>query len=229
MKLGRTISILALTVVSLALMAANTEDKSKTFKVTADTIEACSCPLFCECYFNASPANPHMCQFNNVYKFRQGSHWGDTDLSNVKVWLSGDLGGEWGKQKDMPTEWVTITFDKASSKEQREAVGKVLARVFPVKWKKMDTREDDIEWNDVGATKHAKMKSGKGEVTLAMWKGPDAKQNTSLKNVQYWGSTSNDGFMLAKSTHHFDGEGEAKFSHEDRNGFTIRWTVAGTI
>src|SRR5215468_5306239 len=120
MKLGRIVSVLALAVASVVL-AAPAADHAKTFKVTADTIEGCSCPLFCECYFNAAPANPHMCQFDNVYKFQTGSHWGDTDLSNVKVWVSGDLGGEWGKQKDMPTEWATVTFDKSSTPAQREA------------------------------------------------------------------------------------------------------------
>jgi hypothetical protein len=93
----------------------------------------------------------------------------------------------------------------------------------------MDTREDEIEWSDTGATKHAKMKSGKGEISLAMWKGPDAKQSTVLKNVQYWGTNSNEGFVLAKSKHHFDGEGSSKFDYDEKNGFTIRWTVAGTI
>ena len=38
-----------------------------------------------------------MCQANNVYKFRKGSHWGDVDLSDAIVWLNGDLGGEWHK------------------------------------------------------------------------------------------------------------------------------------
>ena len=57
---------------------------SSTYEVTADTIEGCSCPLFCTCYFGPS-ADEHMCQFNNVYKFRKGSHWGDVDLTDQLV------------------------------------------------------------------------------------------------------------------------------------------------
>lgn len=226
MKLRRLVPILAIAAASFALVAASA-DRSKTFKVTADTIEGCSCPLFCECYFNAEPANPHMCNFNNVYKFTPGSHWGDTDLSNVKVWMSGDLGGEWGKKPDMPTEWVTVTFEKSSTPAQRDAVNKVFAKVFPVKWGKVETREDEIAWDDTGAKKSAHMKSGKGDIELAMWKGPAATEPTVLKNVQYWGTKSNEGFVLAKSTHHFDGD--VKFSHKDANGFTVRWTLDGEV
>ena len=226
MKQTRLIPVLVLAVASLALAAASS-DHGKTFKVTADTIEGCSCPLFCGCYFNGEPNDPHMCQFNNVYKFAPGSHYGDVDLAGVKVWMSGDLGGEWGKKPGMPTEWVTTTFDKAAKPAQRDAIGKIFAKVFPVQWKKMDVREDEIEWNDTGATKSAKMKSGKGDISLAMWKGADAKQPTVLKNVQYWGSGSNEGFVLGKSTHHFDGD--VKFSHKDANGFTIRWTLEGKV
>ena len=65
--------------------------------MTADTIEGCSCPLFCTCYFGPS-ADEHMCKANNVYKFRKGSHYGDVDLSDQIVWLSLDLGGEWHKK-----------------------------------------------------------------------------------------------------------------------------------
>jgi hypothetical protein len=127
----------------------------------------------------------------------------------------------------MPTEWVTITFDKSNTPAQREAIKAVFGKVFPVQWKKVEVGEDDIEWNDTGSTKSAKMKSGKADITLAMWKGPKAKEPTVLKNVQYWGTARNEGFVLAKSTHHFDGG--VKFSHKDANGFTIRWTLDGSV
>ena len=222
------LSILAIVVpLTLAVAGASSPDRSKTFHVTADTIEACSCPLFCPCYFNMEPADPHMCQFNNVYKFRPGSHYGNVDLSGAMVWLSGDLGGEWGKSKEMPTEWATVTFDKKTTPEQRQAIAAVFAKVFPVKWKKQSVTEDVIEWSETPAEASAKMKSGKADVKIAMWKGENPKQPTVLKNVKYWGTTSNEGFVLGKSTHHFDGD--VKFSHKDANGFTVRWTLEGEI
>ena len=226
----RVLPFLVLAAVGIALLAAAPADKSKTYNVTADTIEGCSCPLFCTCYFGPS-AMEHMCQFNNVYKFRKGSHYGDVDLSNQMVWVSGDLGGEWHKTRSpgMPTKWATVTFDKSSTKEQREAIGKILNIVFPVKWGKFETREDSIAWHDEGKTAHAKMASGMAEITLDKESTvrPDKKSPVVVKNLQYWFSSFNEGFVLAYSTHHFDGD--TKFSQEHKNGFTIAWTAKGDI
>ena len=44
--------------------------------------------------------------------------------------LIGLLGSAQGP--GMPLAWATVTFDKRSSKEQREAIGNVLNVVFPV-------------------------------------------------------------------------------------------------
>jgi len=52
----------------------------------------------------------------------------------------------------------------------------------------------------------------------------------SLKNLQYWFSNSNDGFVLAYSKHRFDGaDGNPKYSYDKRNGFTIAWTAKGEV
>jgi hypothetical protein len=225
--LKKGLPILALAVVAV-LIAAAPADRSKTYNVTADTIEGCSCPLFCTCYFGPS-ANEHMCEANNVYKFRKGSHYGDVDLSDQLVWVSMDLGGEWHKKPGpgMPTEWAVVTFDKKSSEAQKKAIGEVLNIVFPVKWGKFSTREDAIEWHDEAKVAHAKMASGLAEIKLDKTTGPNKTAPTVVKNLQYWFSSANDGFVLAYSTHHFDGDN--KFKHEHRNGFTIAWTAKGEI
>ncbi len=224
----KVIPILALAVVAVALLAASPADRSKTYNVTADTIEGCSCPLFCTCYFGPS-ANEHMCMFNNVYKFRKGSHYGNVDLSDQLLWMSGDLGGEWHKKPGpgMPTDWAVVTFDKKSSPEQRQALTEIAKIVFPVTWKKLDTREDTIEWHDDAKMSHAKMGSGMAEINLDKTTGPNKAMPVVVKNLQYWFSNSNDGFALAYSTHHFDGEN--RFSQEHRNGFNIAWTAKGEI
>ncbi len=214
----------------LALVGAagTKENRSKTYSVAADTIEGCSCPLFCTCYFGAS-ADEHMCEFNNVYKFRPGSHYGSVDLSGQMVWLSGDLGGEWHKKPGpgMPMKWAVVTFDKASSPEQRKAITSIVSSVFNVKWEKLSTREDSISWHEDAKTAHAKMASGMAEIKLDKALGPDQKTPTVVKNLQYWFSNSNDGFALAYSTHHFDGD--PKFSEEHKNGFTIAWKANGKV
>ena len=217
-------------VVAVGLSAALPAGSSRagTYAVTADTIEGCSCPLFCTCYFGPS-ADEHMCEANNVYKFRKGSHYGDVDLSDQLVWVSLDLGGEWHKKPGpgMPTNWAVVTFDKRSTPEQRKAIGEVLNVVFPVKWSKFETREDAISWSDNAKVAEAKMASGYANIRLDKALGPDKSTPSVVKNLQYWFSNSNDGFNLAYSTHDF--KGENKFSHEHRNGFTIAWTAKGDI
>src|ERR1700687_2844699 len=106
LPMKKALPVLVIAIAVVALLAAAPADRSKTYNVTADTIEGCSCPLFCSCYFGPS-ADEHMCEFNNVYKFRKGSHYGDVDLSDQVVWVSGDLGGEWHKKPGpgMPTKW----------------------------------------------------------------------------------------------------------------------------
>jgi len=225
----KAVLILASAVVAIALVAAApAKSRAGSYSVTADTIEGCSCPLFCTCYFGPS-ANEHMCEANNVYKFRKGSHYGGVDLSNQLVWVSLDLGGEWHKKPGpgMPTKWAVVTFDKKSSDAQKKAIGEMLNIVFPVKWEKFSTRDDSIEWHDDAKMSHAKMASGLAEIKLDKTAGPNKTSPTVVKNLQYWFSNANDGFVLAYSTHHFDGEN--KFNYEKRNGFNITWTAKGDI
>src|SRR6266536_2834375 len=102
--------------------------------MNATIIEACSCPMFCQCYFDTKPAAhgehaghaghegmaEHYCKFNNAFKVNSG-HWGDTKLDGAKFWLSGDLGGDFSKGE---MDWAVLTFDPSVSKEQREGIQK---------------------------------------------------------------------------------------------------------
>jgi hypothetical protein len=228
--LKKYLPYLAVMAIGIAVIAASPADKSKTFDVTAETIEGCNCPLFCTCYFGAS-ADEHMCQFNNVYKFRPGSHYGDVDLSNQLVWMSGDLGGEWHHKPGpgMPLSWTVVTFDKNSTPAQKKAIEQVIHGAWDVKWGKFETREDTIEWHDDAKMSHAKMASGMAEISLDKigTNRPDKNQPVVVKNLQYWFPTANDGFVLAYSKHHWNGENA--FKEEKKNGFTIAWTAKGEI
>jgi len=224
----KTLTIGTLFIAALVFIAAGPAKSANTYDVTVDTIEGCSCRLFCTCYFGRStPA--HMCEANNVYKFRKGSHYGNVDLSNQLVWMSMDLGGEWHEKPGpgMPTAWLVVTFDKNSTPEQRKALEGVVNTVFPVTWKKYQTREDSISWHDDAKMSHAKLASGMAEIKLDKTAGPDKKTPSVVKNLQYWWSNSNEGFVLAYSTHSFNGD--TKFSHEKKNGFNITWTAKGEV
>src|SRR5689334_4916182 len=76
------------------------------WSIKADYIEACSCSMFCSCYFNDHPEGGMMCEFNMAVKLAEG-HVGDTNVTGKKFWLSGDLGGDFNKPK-----LAIITFDK---------------------------------------------------------------------------------------------------------------------
>lgn len=212
----------------LVVAAAPAADRAGTYDVTGDVIEACSCPLFCGCYFNSEPDNPHMCTFNNVYKFRPGSHYGNTDLSNAKVWLSGDLGGDALNEKH-EAAWAMVTFDKKTTPAQRKAIGAVMGKIYPVKWGKMETREDDIEWTHDSANKadHAKMASGMAEVTLNRGSWESTNMPTVIHGLKYFGADSNEGFVLAKGTHYY--HGDTKYDLKDMNGFFITVHSKGKI
>src|ERR1700719_1144104 len=92
----------------LALLGLSTTDASKPeWALNATTIEACSCPMFCQCYFNTKPAAhhdhgaaaaTHYCQFNNAYKVNHG-HYGSVNLDGAKFWISGDLGSGFSQGK----------------------------------------------------------------------------------------------------------------------------------
>ena len=214
----------------LALIGAGAskENRAGTYNVVMDDIEACSCPLFCNCFFNTEPSNPHMCQFNNAYEFRKGSHFGNADLSGARVWVSGDLGEE-ALSKGV-AKYGMVTFDKKTTKEQRDAIGKILAKMIPVQWTKMETREDDIEWHHDAADKadHARLGSGMAEVTLNRGNWEATKMPTVIHGLKYFGANSNDGLVLAKSTHYFHGA-SLKYDFKDMNGFFTTLHMQGKI
>lgn len=218
----------AVLVVGLAamLLAGQHEEGADagSYDIRATAIEACSCPLFCSCYYNPSPTDGHMCEFNLAYRFEDGSHWGETDLSGAKVWLSGDLGAHFGEGK---TKWAVVTLDNATTEAQRAAINNWVGRMFPVEWEAVEVRTDDLMWQDGDEVAHAKMGSGMAEVSLRKVLDADGDQ-AAVMNTQYWGSDSNEGFMLAHSTHHFHGEKQS-YDYDNHNGFMITSRVSGEV
>src|SRR6188474_2939826 len=100
------IALAAVSVVVMAFPAFAADAKDWNLKATI--IEACSCPMFCQCYFNSEPAGAgahghaghdaaaggeHFCKFNNAFRVDSGS-FGGTKLDGAKFWVAGDLGAE---------------------------------------------------------------------------------------------------------------------------------------
>jgi hypothetical protein len=169
-------------------------------------IEACSCPMFCQCYFNREPAGhgahgggheghgaQHFCRANLAYRINKGHH-GATKLDGAKFWVVADLGADFG---DGELDWGVLYFDKTLTPAQREAIGVVAGKIFPVKWKSFRTEEATIDkWYFDKDGAHALLDGGKtAEVKLRRFPGmTDAP--VVMHNLRYWGAPRNDGFIM---------------------------------
>ena len=231
-------------VVLLAPLAANAgstgRPSSAPWSMNATAIEACSCPMFCQCYFNTKPAAhgahgehaeheghgeaEHFCRFNNAYKVNRG-HYGTTKLDGAKFWIYGDLGGDFSQGQ---MDWAVVTFDKATTPDQRKAIGEIAQTLFPVKWNSLTTAEGDIEWTASGGEAHATLDGGKtAEVRLdAASLNKDTKSAPMvIKNLKYWGAARNDGFVLMPNTVEALRTGDKPFEFQGTNGFMITFDV----
>jgi len=186
-------------------------------------IEACSCNLFCPCYFNRQASHQHggehNCTFNMAVRVLDGKS-GDMDLTGLKFWLAGDLGPDWGTKGQ--ADWLVVTFEPKATKEQKDAMVPILQRVYPVKWNSFQLDTSDITWNisSDGKTAHGKLGNGKGEVHLTRFAGTDAGRPTQIGNLKYFGATWNSPFDLYFSDHYYKGFGKS-YELKNANGFTI--------
>lgn len=190
-------------------------------------IEACSCPMFCQCYFNRQPSGHagheghgarHFCRANLAYKINKGHH-GATRLDGAKFWVATDLGEDFG---DGELDWAVLYFDKALSPAQREAIGVVAGRLFPVKWKSFKTAEASIDkWQFDKDGAHALLDGGKtAEVKLHRFPGM-TNEPVVIRNLRYWGAPRNDGFIMMPNDVEAYRTGPNAFEFKGTNGFMI--------
>jgi hypothetical protein len=194
--------------------------------VNATAIEACSCPMFCQCYFNTKPAAhhdhggeaKHYCRANLAYKVNRG-HYGDVKLDGAKFWLANDLGGDFSMGK---MDWVVVTYDKATTPAQRAALKTVIGHLFPVQWNSLKEAEADIDtwrYDNDGAV--ATMDGGKtAEVRLKRFPGMSSEPIV-IKNLPYWGAKRHDGFVLMPNEVEAYRVGPNAFEYKGTNGFLI--------
>ena len=116
------------------------------WRMKADYVEACSCHLFCQCYFNKHAEHP-MCEFNMAVTVREG-HSGNVDLANAKYWLTGDIGDQWGTEKK--GTWVVVSFDPKTTKEQRDALAPIILKTYGLEWGELKVQEAPIEVRQSG-------------------------------------------------------------------------------
>jgi len=203
--------------------------------MNATIIEACSCPMFCTCYFGAghpaghhdmtTHAEEHFCRFNNAFKVNHG-RYKNTSLDGAKFWIGGDLGGDFSKGQ---MDWAVLTFDKATTPAQREGIAAIAAKLYPVKWNSFKTAEGEMTWDSEPAKgeAEAKLDGGKtAEVVLKKGEFGEKGHTPVIQDLQYWGADHNAGFVLMpNSVEAWHGAGKP-FQFNGTNGFMITVDIA---
>jgi hypothetical protein len=183
----------------------------------ADYVEACSCHLFCPCYFNKHAEHPY-CELNMAVTVREG-YSGNVDLAGAKYWLTGDLGDKWGTDKK--AKWVVVSFDPKTTQAQRDALAPMILKTYGLEWGELKVQEAPIEIRQSGELVEAKLAGGQqAYMKLQREPGIDGK-GVVLKNVKYFDAVQNDGFQMYKSIEHRADVAGHEFSYSDRNAFLI--------
>ena len=215
--------ILGVGVLSL-FIAVSAQSQTPTWSFKAEHIEACSCDLFCPCYFSPIP-DKEFCKFNIAIRVKQGQY-GDTKLDGLKLWMSGDFGGNFENNE---TNMVQFAFEPSATHEQVDGLLVILSYIYPFHWKRIvGTERTTIEWKKENDKAHAKRGDGKGEVTLTFVKGSDGKTPVVVNNLTYFGAKKNDGFNLARAKHSAK-VGSSPFVFESSNGFYIEVESSGNV
>ena len=238
-------AILFVSAIALAADKAKNENakgKADDWSMKATIIEACSCPMFCQCYFNQEPAAmapagehaehaghaghggaEHYCRFNNAFRVDKGNA-GNVKLDGALFWVAGDLGAEFG---DNEMEWAVLTFDPSVTKEQRDAIAGILGHVYPVKWKSFAIAPDaNMDWKYNKDRAEARLDGGKiAEVVLNRGEYGNTAQPVVIHNLKYWGVPRNDGFVLMTNEVEAYRAGDKAFEFKGTNGFMITFDI----
>jgi uncharacterized protein DUF1326 len=202
------------------------------WSLNATIIEACSCPMFCQCYFNTKPADhhdhggmaEHFCRANFVYKVNKGQY-GTVKLDGVKFWLAADLGGDFsGGQAD----WAEVTFEPSATKEQREGLTVILSHVYPLKWNSFTVAPADatVDWQASKDRAEVKLNNGKGGV-IVLHHGPGMTEDpVVIKNLKYFGAPRNDGLLLMPNEIEAYRVGSKAFEYTGTNGLMVTIDIA---
>ncbi|HSE39276.1 MAG TPA: DUF1326 domain-containing protein [Acidobacteriota bacterium] len=200
------------------------------WSVNATVIEACSCPMFCQCYFNTKPAahhehgagKVHYCRGNLAYKVNRG-RYGSESLNGVKFWVASDVGSDFSKGE---TLWAVLYFDSSVNNKQREAVQTILSHLMPVKWKSFRTAEAKIDrWEFDNDSAYATLDAGKTAIIqLRRFQGI-TNEPVIIRNLRYWGAPRNDGFTLMPTEVQAYRIGPQAFEFKGTSGFLVTFDM----
>jgi hypothetical protein len=207
----------------LLLQGQQTKTTEPAWNFDATIIEACSCPMFCQCYFKTEPsahhAGKHFCRFNMGYKVNKGKQ-GSVVVDGVKFWVAGDLGEDFG---DGTADWAIVTFEPSVTKPQRDFIAMVLGHVYPVKWESFAVADDArIEWQ--AGRDHAVAKLDGGNAAEIVLKAASA-QPAVVRDLRYFGAPRNTGFIMMPNEVEAYRLGDKKFEYKGTTGFMITYNI----
>jgi hypothetical protein len=198
------------------------------WSIQASIIEACSCPMFCQCSFNPSPAGhghaghtEHFCRFNNAFQVASGSY-GDVSLDGARFWVAGDLGADFSTGH---MDWAVLTFDPAVTEAQRAAIGAILPHVYPVEWNSFTVAADaEMEW-DLGETTARASLDGGAVAEVVLHRMANHATNPVIHGLNYWGLPRHEGFVLMPNEVEAYRAGDKAFEYSGGNGFTLTFDL----
>jgi hypothetical protein len=201
---------------------------SSDWALDATIIEACSCTMFCPCYFGTVPSGhghgamvEHFCRFNMAYRVNHGN-FGTVSLDGIRFWIAGDLGADFSTGAN----WAEITFDPAVTKEQRTAVTTIVPHVYPVTWKSFTMGADaPIEWTATTDRAEARLNGGKAAIVVLRKNPGMTADPVVIRNLRYFGAPRNTGFVLMPNEIEAYRVGSKAFEFKGTNGFMITYDI----
>ena len=197
--------------------------------MNATVIEACSCRMFCPCFFTTKPAAhhehggkaEHFCRFNAAYKVNKG-HYGDVALDGALFWVAGDIGADFS---ELEADWANMTFSPAVSEPQREGIAAIFAHVNPLKWSSFSVAEDaEMEWKLGEGRAVARLDGGKtAEVVLGRPAGYD--KTPEVHDLKYIAAPRNTDFMLMPNEVEAYRVGDKAFEFKGTTGFSVTFDI----
>jgi hypothetical protein len=216
---------MAATIATAVVVRAQQAQPPPEWSMNATVIEACSCTMFCPCYFNTKPSahhgaqgEDHFCKFSEGFKINRGSY-GGVSLDGALFWFAGDLGGDF-TQPNAP--WARLTFDAKVTPEQRRGIEAIMRQLIPMQWGSFETGEGAVAWEFNGEVARATLDEGRSaEVVLRHPEGRNTERPVVIQNLKYWGTKRNDGFVLMPNEVVAWRKGAEAFEYKGTNGFMI--------
>jgi len=221
----RLFSILCTLSLSAALpaLAGQPASHPSDWSMNAGVIQACTCPVLCQAVVDREAVSdegtyldpPHYCRFNSAFRVNYG-HSGSVRLDGAKFWISGDFGADPSKGK---ADWAILTFDRAVTPAQRQALTEIAAHLMPAKWQSLTIAEGDIAWTPGQKVAWATLDGGEtAEIRLRRFQGVTSAP-VVIQNIRYFGASRSEGFVLMPNVVEALRKGDKAFESRGTAGF----------